>query len=260
MDFYKSISAYYDRIFPTDPQVLSFLDGRIQPGSRILDIACGTGGYSIALAERGHLVTGIDLDRAMIRSARAKARELDTAPDFRVMDMQVMSGALEPGFDLIFCIGNSLVHLETDDRIGQMLDDCRTLLRPAGLLVVQIINYDRILAQGLTSLPTLHDETVPLEFRRNYDLDPEGGVVVFRTELRAGRGAEQQVIRNQIPLRIVTGEQLTQLVRTAGFRDLELFGGFDGRPLQTDSLALILSARRLFGSAGGAATGSGSAR
>jgi glycine/sarcosine N-methyltransferase len=244
MDFYQSISAYYDRIFPADPTALSFLDSRVQPGSRILDIACGTGDYSIALAERGHRVTGIDLDRAMIRSARGKVQELEAAPDFRVMDMLSMTDVLEPGFDLVFCIGNSLVHLETDEQIGQLLADCRTLLSAAGVLVVQIINYDRILAQGLTSLPTLRDDAAALEFRRNYDLDPGGGKVIFRTELQVGRGAEERVIRNQIPLRIVTGEQLRRLVRAAGFQSLELFGGFDRRPLSLQSLPLVLSARR----------------
>ncbi len=246
MDFYQSISAYYDRIFPTDPNTLSFLDSRARPGSRILDIACGTGGYSIGLAERGHRVTGIDLDRAMIRRARSKARALDGAPDFRIMDMLSMTTALDPGFDLVFCIGNSLVHLETDEQIEQMLADCRSLLRPGGMLIVQIINYDRILAEGLTGLPTLRvqDDAPSLEFHRDYELDPDGGMVNFRTELRVGGDEDQRVIRNQIPLRIVTREQLTRLVRAAGFKSIGLFGSFDGRPLSPESLPLILSARR----------------
>ncbi len=244
MDFYQSISAYYDRIFPMDPNTLSFLDSRARPGSRILDIACGTGGYSIALAERGHRVTGIDLDRAMIRHARSKARDPDGTPDFRVMDMLSMTADLDPGFELVFCIGNSLVHLESDEQIGQLLEDCRSLLGPEGVLILQIINYDRILAEGLTGLPTLRDEAAALEFLRNYELDPAGRVVIFRTELRVGRGADQRVIHNQIPLRIVTSERLTRLVGAAGFQSLELFGGFDGRPLSLESLPLILSARR----------------
>ena len=242
MDFYRGISAYYDRIFPVDPTALSFLDSKAKPASRILDIACGTGGYSLSLAERGHRVTGVDLDRAMIRAARSKAGDLERAPDFRVMDMLSMTAALDPGFDLIFCIGNSLVHLKSDEQIGQLLADCRTLLLTQGVLVLQIINYDRILALGLTGLPTLYDETAALEFLRSYDLDPEGGVVNFRTELRVGRGAGQRVIRNQIPLRIVTSEQLGRLVGAAGFGGLELFGGFGGKPLSSESLALVLVA------------------
>jgi 2-polyprenyl-3-methyl-5-hydroxy-6-metoxy-1,4-benzoquinol methylase len=242
VDFYESISAYYDRIFPTDPQAVSFLDGKTGPVSRVLDIACGTGGYSIALAERGHRVTGVDLDQAMIRAARSKARDPDQAPEFRALDMLAMTGVLEPGFDLAFCIGNSLVHLETDEQILRLLADCHLLLRPGGVLVLQIINYDRILSEGLTGLPALRDDD--LEFLRHYDLDASGREVIFRTELRVGRHENKRVIQNQIPLRIVTAAQLTRLVREAGFRNLGLSGGFDGRPLGPESLPLVLSAAR----------------
>lgn len=241
MDFYTSISDYYDRIFPVDPQALSFLGSGLRSGSRVLDIACGTGGYCIGLAERGYRVTGIDLDRAMIRRAREKARDLDGPPDFRVMDMLSMTRDLEPGFDRIFCIGNSLVHLQWDEQIAKLLADCFYLLRPQGELIVQIINYDRILSQGLTTLPTLRDEAAALEFRRSYDLDRAGGMVIFRTELWIDEG--RRVIRNNIPLRIVTEEQLRALVRTAGFQSLESFGGFDSRPLTLDCLPLILRAK-----------------
>ena len=241
MDFYSSISAHYDRIFPVDLQALSFLGSGLQPGSRVLDIACGTGGYSLGLAERGHRVTGIDLDQAMIRRAREKAGDLAEPPDFRVMDMLSLTRSLEPGFDRIFCIGNSLVHLQGDEQIARLLADCFFLLRPQGELVVQIINYDRILSRDLTTLPTLHDEAASLEFRRSYDPDRAAGKVIFRTELRMEEG--RRVIRNEIPLRIVTEEKLTALVRTAGFQRIETFGGFDRRPLTLDCLPLVLTAQ-----------------
>ncbi|UCF96314.1 MAG: class I SAM-dependent methyltransferase [Spirochaetaceae bacterium] len=243
MDFYESISAYYDLIFPVDPQTTAFLSSRVRPHSLILDIACGTGGYSIALAEQGHRVTGVDLDRAMIDAARGKLLERELEVEFRVLDMLAMTASLSAGFDLAFCIGNSLVHLESEEQIRQLLGDCRFLLRPGGTLIVQIINYDRILAEGLTSLPTLHDEAAGLEFLRSYDLDPKGGVVIFSTELRIGTGAKRRVIHNRIPLRILTRDRLLELAGAAGFQDFELFGSFGAQPLSLQSLPLILCAR-----------------
>ena len=109
---------------------------------------------------------------------------------------------------------------------------------------MQIINYDRVLSQGLTALPTLHDEAAALEFNRSYDLDRTGRKVIFRPELKVGREEKRRVIRNQIPLRIVTRKQLQRLARRAGFRGLEWFGGFDRRTLGPDSLPLILRTRR----------------
>jgi glycine/sarcosine N-methyltransferase len=247
MSFYTSISYYYDRIFPLDKQALAFLNSGLEGGSRVLDIACGTGSYSIGLAGLGHRVTGIDLDGAMIRRARQKARDLARPPDFQLLDMLSMTGSLEPDFDRIFCIGNSLVHLETDEQIAKLLADCLFLLQPRGGLIVQIINYDRILAEGLTTLPTLRDDDLGLEFHRSYDLDPGGRKVIFRTELQIGAQEQRRVIRNQVPLRIVRREQLMELVRAAGFERLEWFGGFDGKPLSLESLPLILRARARWG-------------
>jgi SAM-dependent methyltransferase len=240
MDFYESISTHYDLIFPVDPETVDFIDRRTKPCSRILDIACGTGGYSLALAGKGHRLTGIDLDRGMIEAARAKAQGLDLNTVFQVMDMLEMVENLDPGFNLAFCIGNSLVHLESEEKIQQALFDCNRLLRPGGMLIVQIINYDRILAKGITSLPTLRDESAELEFVRIYELNPAKNMVIFQTELSIGKEPDQRVIRNQVPLRILMSADFLGLAVSAGFQDLQLFGGFDEKPFGIDTLPLIL--------------------
>jgi SAM-dependent methyltransferase len=178
----------------------------------------------------------------MIAAAREKARGRELQTDFRVMDMLQMRGRFDPGFDMAFCIGNSLVHLQSDEQIYTLLADCRSLFKPGGRLILQIINYDRILAEGVTSLPALREESAGLEFVRNYELNPDRKSVIFHTELHVGRGTEHRVIENRIALRILTSEQLLALVRSAGFENPELFGGFDGRPFSLGSLPLILRA------------------
>jgi SAM-dependent methyltransferase len=45
------------------------------PGSRLLDLGCGTGEDAVALAESGRFVHAIDVSAAMVERARAKARE-----------------------------------------------------------------------------------------------------------------------------------------------------------------------------------------
>lgn len=243
MGFYESISAYYDAIFPVDPQTVNFLSAWAEPGPRVLDIACGTGGHALALAARGFDVSGIDLDRAMIAEARRKAaRDSRLKAAFEVLDMQRVRQRFEPGFRLVYCIGNSLVHLEDEERIGALLRDCHALLEPGGALVVQIIHYDRILAQGLTELPTLH--AANLEFERRYDYEPGSAVVQFRTELRVREAGMERRIENCVPLWILKREALERLALQAGFRELRLYGGFDGRALEPQSLPLILSGLR----------------
>jgi SAM-dependent methyltransferase len=240
MSFYESISAWYDFIFPVETQTVSFLAERARPGSRVLDLACGTAGHALALAARGLRVTGVDLEAAMIREAERKTAGV---VELQVMDMQEIGRRLEPGFSLIFCIGNSIVHLPDEGRIGRVLTAACRLLEPGGTLVVQIIHYDRILAEGLTSLPTLHDEVRGLEFERNYDYDAASRVVQFRTALSVREAGGVRRIENCVPLRILRRIDLERLTRRAGFSRLSWFGGFDGRPLDRESLPLVLDAK-----------------
>jgi len=250
MDFYRSISPWYDRIFPVDGAAVRFLAARARPGSRLLDLACGTGGHALALARLGFRVTGVDLDEAMIERARAKAAEAawprGAAPELRVLDMREAARRLEAGYALVACVGNSLVHLESEQAIAEVLAGCRELLEPGGALVVQILNYDRILSRHIVELPTLvsEDPPPPLRFARRYDYSPADRVVSFRTELHVRESGGERVLSNAVPLWILRRQALEGLVRAAGFAALEVHGGFDGQPLGPDSLPLVLSARR----------------
>src|SRR6058998_370479 len=45
----------------------------LQPGSRVLDVACGTGNLAVIAARRGCVVSGVDLAGNLIEQARARA-------------------------------------------------------------------------------------------------------------------------------------------------------------------------------------------
>lgn len=85
--FYANDLAYiHDRGFldfarRAAPAVLRALRDRCQPGARVVEIGCGSGGLTRRLAAAGYRVLGIDLSSAMIRLARQKvpAAELRVA-------------------------------------------------------------------------------------------------------------------------------------------------------------------------------------
>jgi len=68
----------YDRTRKADPQVSERLLAHLQPqaGHRYLDIGCGTGNYTAALASREVDITGLDLSDEMIRHAEQKYPDL----------------------------------------------------------------------------------------------------------------------------------------------------------------------------------------
>lgn len=61
--------------------------GGFKAGDRVLDVCCGTGAQAIVYARIGVIVTGIDLDPAMIKTAEEKKRKSGlTNVSFRVAD------------------------------------------------------------------------------------------------------------------------------------------------------------------------------
>ena len=64
MNFYESISVYYDEIFPLTQGKWNFAKEGLASNSTILDIGCGTGKNSIELAKRFNAnLIGIDNDK-----------------------------------------------------------------------------------------------------------------------------------------------------------------------------------------------------
>ena len=74
------------------------------PGS-VLDAGCGTGRVAIELSRRGHQVVGVDVDEAMLESARAKA------PDLEWVRGDLADPELDFGrpFDVVVMAGNVLI-------------------------------------------------------------------------------------------------------------------------------------------------------
>jgi len=72
---YDRIGIGYDATRQADRWIVSRLARklRIEPSERYLDVACGTGNYTIALASYGAHMTGVDASREMLDAARAKA-------------------------------------------------------------------------------------------------------------------------------------------------------------------------------------------
>ncbi|CAN5722561.1 class I SAM-dependent methyltransferase [soil metagenome] len=113
------------------------LAGPPADGRRILDAGCGTGRVAIELARRGHPVSGVDIDPAMLEAARAKA------PGLEWHQADLASFATAERFDLVVLAGNVLIFVDpgTEEAVVANL---ATLLLPGGLLVAGFsVRHDR---------------------------------------------------------------------------------------------------------------------
>jgi SAM-dependent methyltransferase len=142
VSFYSEFAEYYEAVFPFREEVCAFLKSYIPDGTRrILDAGCGTGHYCGRLAANGCEVVGIDLDPQMIEAAQKSYPMLT----FHCLNM-LEAGSLPQPFDLIFCIGNVAPHL-TQDEFARFLGEVARILRPGGVWIFQVVNWDYILSR-----------------------------------------------------------------------------------------------------------------
>ena len=242
MALYESIADYYDEIFLLKQTRLDFLESFLKNKLKILDIGCATGELAIALAKKGHQVTGIDLDEKMIRLARSKAEkqslsfEPGGAPPFYVKDMTRIGEDFSGGtFDAVLCFGNTLVHLENPEKIKELFIGIKKILKGGGIAVLQIVNYDRVLSAKIKELPLLENEN--FVFRRRYDYDEERHRIGFITDLKIKKGGK--VIKNSENLYPLTFKELKHALDWAGFSKKQFYGSETGAPYDKTSPALI---------------------
>jgi ubiquinone/menaquinone biosynthesis C-methylase UbiE len=239
MQFYKQFSTYYDQIFKLKTAKVDFLVNNLEEEGRILDIAAGTGNYALEIAKRGHSVRGLDLSQAMIERAVDKVKDKRLKLEFEVGDMRDLTSIYkEEQFDLIYCIGNSLVHLENNREIKDVLNQIYSLLKPGDQLIIQIVNYDRILREEITSLPTINNKEENVKLIRNYEL--EDGKINFKTQLITPQGK----FKNSVLLYPLQSDELKEIVTELGYAEVDLYGGVndeDYKPVQSFSLLAVMT-------------------
>jgi 2-polyprenyl-3-methyl-5-hydroxy-6-metoxy-1,4-benzoquinol methylase len=240
MAFYEELSRYYDEIFAVSAAEMSFIREKLAGRKRILDLGCGTGNKTELLAEADRLVVGLDLDPAMIDLARKK--HSGPGLEYRVGDLSTFGRDFPPAsFEALLCLGNTLPHLTRPGQLRLFMDQAAATLAPGGDLILQILNYDHILDDQVRELPLI--ETEEAVFRRYYDWSGPGEPteIRFRTRLEIKGGPAYD---HDIPLKPIRRAELENLM-AENFEAPVFFGGYDGRPLNRDSLPLLSLAKRV---------------
>ena len=101
-----------------------------QPGDRVLEIGCGSGETSLALALAGRRATAIDYSKSSVALARRASEVLGVSLDVRLVDATQKLPFPDESFDLAFQAG-LLEHFQKEERI-RLLDlwrpVCRTMV------------------------------------------------------------------------------------------------------------------------------------
>lgn len=126
----------------------------VQPGSRFLEIGCGTGALATMLAERGARVVGIDVSDRMIAAAHEKIQQAgisDRVEARRLHGLQLEDAFSAAQFDHVLSV--LALSEMTDDEIDCLLPQCWKVLQPRGtLILVDEVIPEKFLSRTFYSL------------------------------------------------------------------------------------------------------------
>lgn len=191
----------------------------LQGVESILDLACGGGRHSLALAARGWTVTGLDAAAPVIDHARAAAAERGLNVEFVTGDMRDLP--YHERFDVVLLMNSSLGFF--DDATNQaVLNGIARALVYGGKLVVQCLNpyqISRYLRDFRSGWYPIGSGFVLREAR----FDPRRATLeIDYRYVDASRGIDVTHPGDQI--RLYGFPELTAMLRAAGLRPLSVFG------------------------------------
>ncbi len=105
-------------------------------GMQALDVGCGGGLLSEALAKEGAVVTAIDLAPELIKVAKLHRLESGVQVDYRLQSVEALAEERPASFDAITCM-EMLEHVPDPAAI---ISACATLLKPGGRLFLSTLN------------------------------------------------------------------------------------------------------------------------
>jgi len=215
-------------------------------GSKILDAGCGTGSYSIELARRGFIVTGLDISAELISEAKKKSGDNPLPLTFEVDDVLKLSSA--PKFDGILCRG--VLNDMTDDisRQGAFFSFARAL-RKGGVLILDVREWNSTAlrkAKEPTFEKSVETDRGKLTFRSATQLDDKTRQLIVSECHTVTKDGVETVSEYDFIMRCWTKEKLHNNLVKAGFGSIVYFGDYDRNiPMgSTDRMVAVASLKR----------------
>ncbi len=152
--FYDQMAAQYDKLFldwyaATKEQAAIlhkiFSDNGFDRKAQILDCACGIGTQAIGLAALGYSVTASDISDGELAEAAGRAGDYGVNIRFEHADFCALSDVFSEQFDIVIAMDNALPHMLTNGALRAAVDSIARKVRPGGIFVASIRDYDTLL-------------------------------------------------------------------------------------------------------------------
>ena len=192
----------------------------LTPGAQVLDVGCGYGRHAMELAARGFHMVGLDLSTPLLVRGGEESQRRGLQINFVRGDMRELD--FENQFDAAYCLFSTFGYFD-DETNKKTIANIARALKPGGRVLIEILNRDYL----ITDLPTRvwweGDGCVVLEeVELNY----------FSSRIQVNRSVvfdDGRQLEQEISVRAYSLHEVGKLMHAAGFRVLEVSGGYHTR-------------------------------
>lgn len=226
-----------EKRFTDTPDQIEMVLALTRPAGMVaLDLCCGPGRCSVALAKKGFAVTGVDRTRLLLNKARARARAAKTRVEWVESDMRDF---VRPGaFDLALSMFTSFGYFDDKAEDIQVLRNVFSSLRPSGVFLIDVMGKERIAKIFQPTMSErLADGTILVQ--RHAVFDDWSRMQNEWVLLRKGKATTFK-----FHFTIYSGQELKDRLEQVGFADVRLYGSLQGDGYGPDSQRLIAVARK----------------
>lgn len=203
--------------------------------AKILDVPCGEGRLSLALASLGFRVTGLDFSAAFLEEARHKASAKGMNIDWKQGDMRRMDWVEE--FDGAACMGGSFGYFDDAGHAG-FLKSVSCALKPGGRFVLDASRVAEVVLPIAREREWVRVGDILFLEENRWD-HVHGRMETEYTFVRNGK--EEKKSSSD---RIYTYREICRLLDEAGFASTESYSSYDLDPFKLGSDRLFLIAQK----------------
>lgn len=152
--FYDALAPVYHLIYGdwetarrNQARVLAELltEEGVPPGAELLDCAAGIGTQALSLAAAGYRVSATDVSAGSLRRLARQARAERLHLPVRACDIRELPALVHNPREAVLALDNALPHFLTEQQLMLALRAIAACLRPGGLLVASMRDYDLVL-------------------------------------------------------------------------------------------------------------------
>lgn len=217
--------------FSADREIANLLDHLpIAETGRVLDLCCGSGRHSRALARRGYEVVGVDLSPVLL----SLAHEQNTYDNLQFYRHDMREIPFENEFDIVVNLFTSFGYFVEEADNQRVVYNMAKALKPGGEVVIDYLNPAYV---KMNLIPRSEREVDGLQIEERRWI--EDGFVKKEIIVRDAEAAEPRRYMEQV--RLFEQDQLMSMLKQAGFDDISLYGDYHYAAYQQE-----LSPRMIF--------------